>query len=72
MNLLIFQPQVGRADLQRKAFAQGRQAFRRALAAVPEKLLLKQRQVGFGQLGTVEALVFSLLASNGWGILGKP
>lgn len=48
MNLVIFQPlQVGRADLQRKAFAQGRQAFRRALAAVPEKLLLKQRQVGF-------------------------
>eukprot|EP00434_Breviolum_minutum_P043529 symbB.v1.2.038807.t1/scaffold6182.1/size20260/2 len=46
--------EVGRADLQRKAFAQGRQAFRRALAAVPEKLLLKQRQEELVRFATLE------------------
>ncbi|CAE7598224.1 FKBP62 [Symbiodinium natans] len=34
--------EVGRADIKRQAFAQGRQAFRRAVAAVPDKLLLRQ------------------------------
>ncbi|CAE8687321.1 unnamed protein product, partial [Polarella glacialis] len=34
--------EVGRSELRREAFAQARQAFRRALAAVPEKLLLGQ------------------------------
>lgn len=34
--------EVGRADIKRQAFAQARQAFRRAVAAVPDKLLLKQ------------------------------
>ena len=37
-------PQVGRDALRRCAFAQGRQAFRRARAAMPEKLLLKRGQ----------------------------
>ena len=37
--------QVGRSDLQRGAFAQGRQAFRRARAALPEKLLLQRSEV---------------------------
>lgn len=36
--------QVGRADLKRSAFAQGRQAFRRARVAVPQKLLLNSSQ----------------------------
>lgn len=33
---------IGRADLRRGAYAQARQAFRRAIDAVPEKLLLGQ------------------------------
>eukprot|EP00913_Durusdinium_trenchii_P011852 g11131.t1 len=36
--------EVGRDALRRCAFAQGRQAFRRARAAMPEKLLLKRGQ----------------------------
>ena len=40
--------QVGRSDLQRGAFAQGRQAFRRSRAALPEKLLLKRSEATTG------------------------
>lgn len=36
--------QVGRLDLKRSALAQGRQAFRRARVAVPQKLLLGSNQ----------------------------
>mmetsp|Transcript_150382 Transcript_150382/g.481277 ORF Transcript_150382/g.481277 Transcript_150382/m.481277 type:complete len:332 (+) Transcript_150382:2678-3673(+) len=36
------QLEVGRGDVQRKAFGQARQAFRRALNAVPDKLLLRR------------------------------
>mmetsp|Transcript_93039 Transcript_93039/g.282333 ORF Transcript_93039/g.282333 Transcript_93039/m.282333 type:complete len:249 (+) Transcript_93039:32-778(+) len=46
--------ELGRADLGRGAFAQARQAFRRAVAAVPEKLLLGQALEDLARFAALE------------------
>ncbi|CAL1149721.1 unnamed protein product, partial [Cladocopium goreaui] len=46
--------EVGRSDLQRGAFAQGRQAFRRSRAALPEKLLLKRSEEEIARFAALE------------------
>ncbi|CAJ1368140.1 unnamed protein product [Effrenium voratum] len=46
--------EVGRGDVKRQAFAQARQAFRRAMAAVPEKLLLGRSQEEISSFATLE------------------
>ncbi|CAJ1388807.1 unnamed protein product [Effrenium voratum] len=46
--------EVGRGDVKRQAFAQARQAFRRAMAAVPEKLLLGRSQEEISSFAALE------------------
>merc|ERR1712151_1327834 len=45
---------AGRSDVKRQAFGQARQAFRRALAAVPDKLLLRQPSEAIARFAAVE------------------
>lgn len=48
------QLELGRGDVQRGAYAQGRQAFRRASAAVPDKLLLGRPMGDIERFATME------------------
>lgn len=56
----------GRQDLERGAHGQARQAFRRALTAVPEKLLLGEPEVAVSKFATIEraALLNQALCSQ--------
>ena len=57
---------VGRGDLERQAHGQARQAFRRALAAVPEKLLLGEPPEDIARFAAAEraALLNQALCSQ--------